>query len=287
MKAVLQKYTLTNAICKSCGVRLSSEDNWYPSCSRKNEHICKACRSVRDRLRYQKNASRHREFMKDYRVKHRARIAELNRAYYRANSDWLRGKTAEYYRRNADNINMRRRQASHERKVECITRLGSKCVYCGETTMAFLTVGHVVDGDGAKHRKELSLLGSSFYEYLLKNDMRSPYPIQVECFNCNESKKRVSKTRRAVVAAYGGKCVCCGENKVERLTIGHPDHDGAKHRKSLSPGKQANLYRRLKELGYPTKPDGFRVEIQCWNCNMGSEVAAGTCPHRILRMISK
>lgn len=36
-------------VCRKCGAELTDE-NWYPSCQKKNDHICKACNYKRDQL---------------------------------------------------------------------------------------------------------------------------------------------------------------------------------------------------------------------------------------------
>jgi hypothetical protein len=87
-------------------------------------------------------------------------------------------------------------------KIYVIDALGGKCVCCGESRPAFLTIGHP-NGDGAKHRAELGVAyasrhlvngdrfvlgGGNMFEYLFKlfqNDQTSNYEMQIECYNCN------------------------------------------------------------------------------------------------------
>lgn len=40
------------------------------------------------------------------------------------------------------------------------------------------------------------------------------------------------------------------------------------------------FYRHLKKQGFPREPDGFKIEVQCWNCNLGAAVNGGVCPHK-------
>lgn len=70
-------------------------------------------------------------------------------------------------------------------------------------------------------------------------------------------------------AAYGGKCSCCSEQKVEFLSIDHidPATRDPHHRSGI------NLYKWLKRRDYPS---GFRV--LCMNCNF-SIGHFGYCPH--------
>lgn len=78
------------------------------------------------------------------------------------------------------------------------------------------------------------------------------------------------KVRLDVLEHYGGKCVCCGEDRTEFLAIDHIKGGGRKHRQSI-PGN--NLYRWLRNNEYP---EGFRV--LCHNCNMAIGFY-GYCPH--------
>lgn len=80
------------------------------------------------------------------------------------------------------------------------------------------------------------------------------------------------KLREECIAAYGGKCACCGESALEFLCIDHVNGGGNAHRKTLA-GKSIHLW--LKERGYPK--DDFRV--LCQNCNM-AYAHYGYCPHQ-------
>lgn len=88
-------------------------------------------------------------------------------------------------------------------------------------------------------------------------------------------KDRQQRIRSEVIAAYGSRCVCCGEQDPKFLTIDHVNNDGASHRKKnrISPG--AGLYSWLRKRGFPKK--GF--QLLCWNCNCGKGIY-GLCPHK-------
>ena len=77
--------------------------------------------------------------------------------------------------------------------------------------------------------------------------------------------------RSDALAAYGGKCVCCGETTYEFLCIDHVGGGGSQHRKSIG---VSNIYPWLAKQGYPP---GFRV--LCHNCNM-ADGFYGECPHQ-------
>lgn len=84
------------------------------------------------------------------------------------------------------------------------------------------------------------------------------------------------KQRLIVLVHYGGnppKCVCCGENHIEFLTIDHIDGGGNKHRKKIGLKCGVSFNRWLIRNGFPS---GFRV--LCMNCNF-SIGHYGYCPH--------
>jgi hypothetical protein len=100
-----------------------------------------------------------------------------------------------------------------------------------------------------------------------------------------ESKERLGKEHQAeitrrhrqklkseVVDNYGGKCACCGEDRIDFLTIEHTMHDGKKHREETN-GK---TYGDLKKRGFPKD---LGIVIFCWNCNMATRFG-GICPHK-------
>ena len=83
-------------------------------------------------------------------------------------------------------------------------------------------------------------------------------------------KKSHRKAKTDVIARYGGKCACCGESRIEFMSVDHINGGGSKHRKEIP----SNLYTWLRQQGYP---DGFRV--LCLNCNL-SIGFFGYCPHQ-------
>lgn len=77
-----------------------------------------------------------------------------------------------------------------------------------------------------------------------------------------------------IIEAYGGKCVCCGENILEFLTIDHINNDGAADRKDNKHGSGGKLYRWLIKNGFPKE----NYQILCYNCNCAKGFF-GYCPH--------
>lgn len=81
--------------------------------------------------------------------------------------------------------------------------------------------------------------------------------------------------RDQVLAAYGGKCACCGETRPEFLAVDHVNEDGAAHRRILRSQGVYNIYPWLRRNGFPK--EGF--QLLCHNCNHAKHVY-GVCPHQ-------
>lgn len=72
-------------------------------------------------------------------------------------------------------------------------------------------------------------------------------------------KREHDRLRRQVIAGYGGRCACCGNDYLPHLTLDHLNGGGAEERRALT-GR--GIYRRLRREGFPP---GYQV--LCWNCN--------------------
>lgn len=99
------------------------------------------------------------------------------------------------------------------------------------------------------------------------------------------SQRQRQKLLEETVAAYGGKCRCCGESNPLFLTIDHVENDGAAERAGMGDGPTTkskkgragvNFYRFLKKSGYPRG----RYQLLCFNCNCGKARNKGVCPHQ-------
>ena len=90
------------------------------------------------------------------------------------------------------------------------------------------------------------------------------------------NRARYRDRRLNCIEHYGNKCGCCGETRIEFLSIDHINGNGLKHRKELAI-KNMNIFEYLTKNNYP---EGFRV--LCHNCNQ-SFGHYGYCPHQMER----
>lgn len=94
-----------------------------------------------------------------------------------------------------------------------------------------------------------------------------------ECVRLNQEKWR-KNLRAELIAAYGAKCACCGERRIEFLSLDHINGGGYEHRK-LCNFNSPTMWNQLKRAGYPK--DRFR--LLCHNCNQSLGIY-GYCPHQ-------
>lgn len=95
-----------------------------------------------------------------------------------------------------------------------------------------------------------------------------------------KAKLKHSELRAEFIKAYGGRCVCCGEDNPKFLTLDHKKGNGAgsAHRKRYS-GKEissSRILRELKSQGWPWED----YQLLCFNCNCGRANNNGICPHK-------
>jgi hypothetical protein len=89
-----------------------------------------------------------------------------------------------------------------------------------------------------------------------------------------ETKLRRRQSNRGIrerlFAGYGGKCVCCGENKFEFLALDHVNGGGREERKTRS----------TQQIALTAIRDGFpdTYRVLCHNCNQAIGWY-GSCPH--------
>lgn len=91
-------------------------------------------------------------------------------------------------------------------------------------------------------------------------------------FSVDEDSKQ--RRRKSVIAAYGGKCTCCGESEWQFLSLDHINNDGAAHRREVR-----DVYKWAEDNNYPNT-----LRVLCFNCNM-ARAFYGVCPHEIRKSV--
>ena len=86
-------------------------------------------------------------------------------------------------------------------------------------------------------------------------------------------RARYPALRQNLLAAYGGRCACCGETTPEFLTVDHINNDGREHRRACAMAR-SKFYYWLEKKKFPK--DNF--QLLCMNCNT-AKFRYGECPH--------
>lgn len=95
-----------------------------------------------------------------------------------------RRRERKYYVNNRDHYLAKMQQDRHAKKLQVFELYGDRCVCCGQTGFAFLTIDHV-NNDGTADRAAHGY-GNTFYRWLVKQPKSPNY--QVLCYNCNHAK---------------------------------------------------------------------------------------------------
>lgn len=109
------------------------------------------------------------------------------------------------------------------------------------------------------------------------SQVKHKYGLCRVCRSKHEVKMR-DRYKSMVMAHYGGKCYCCGEIQIDKLTIGHPNEDGYIQRKELGVFGGSEFYRWLVLHDFKTN---YELRVECYNCNCGANrTSDGLCPHK-------
>ena len=141
-------------LCTKCGVEQTTQNTRRRGASLYS--WCRPCENTKRRLAYKNNPAERAR-----------RKAEICRWKSKNKQRW--DAYAKKYRLDL--------------KLKAIKQYGGKCLCCGETELAFMTIDHI-NGGGNKHRKTMRAM--SFYRWLEKNNYPTGY--QTLCWNCNAAK---------------------------------------------------------------------------------------------------
>lgn len=139
--------------CSKCKKKKSVNEFYQKSGGKYGvDSICKYCRIQMTKKYCQKNREKTKQYLKQWHQK--------NPDYGKKRTQKVRLKILIHYSGDPP-----------------------KCMCCGEKHVEFLSIDHI-NGDGARHRQKLG--GSSFYEWIVKNNF--PLGLQILCYNCNCAK---------------------------------------------------------------------------------------------------
>jgi hypothetical protein len=88
----------------------------------------------------------------------------------------------------------------------------------------------------------------------------------------NREKNNYRKLREETIIAYGGICVCCGQDHIPYLQLDHVLGGGSEHRKALGLTSTSYFY-WLKRNNYPDL-----IQLLCANCH-NAKTTYNECKH--------
>ncbi len=165
--------------CPKCKKRFPTT-NFYRHNGYKDSlyYLCKPCACAQARERRRRKPEVYRAINKRSNDKNKGKYEERIKAYNRNER-----KKLPSYPIILKNMRVRGEARRKQLRAEMILEYGSKCACCGESTWEFLTLDHV-NGDGAKHRKEMNRSGVEIYA-LLKKQGWPKDRYRLLCMNCN------------------------------------------------------------------------------------------------------
>lgn len=116
-----------------------------------------------------------------WREKNREKIREQTKAYYETHKNEWRAGERRRRAANPDQTRLVTREFRRRVRLEVLTKYGLRCVCCGETELAFLTIDHV-QGGGRRHRERIGGTTALYNE--LRRQPKSP-DFRILCSNCN------------------------------------------------------------------------------------------------------
>ena len=191
---------------------------------------------------------------------------ERKNRLYRKHAEKIKANARLYHIDNRNNLNLQKAKKRYRLKLQILNHYTNgemKCTLCPESRLWALTMDHI-ERSGRQHIK--SLVCGRLYDWLIKNN----YPAEYRCLcsNCNHkqyvsrSGKPSTKPKLMVMERLGNRCVICGYDDIDVLTVHHIMTNGAEHRKILGSPCSTQFYRILLKL------DDFQgLECRCFSCN--------------------
>jgi len=245
--------------CTKCGIKLPATKEYFAADKRGKYGFVARCRRCAN------------EYSKQYTLNNVEKLKKKRRKYRLKNFERLNKNQRQYRIDHHDEIVQYDKNRWCLDRIRCIEHYGGSCVVCGESRIKFLVLDHV-DNNGNVDRGGR---GDKVCRRIIRNNF--PLGFQVLCWNhnwlkhlnlvkSNSNNTRVRYRRivkQIVMDAYGNKCICCGEDNPDLLTIDHINGNGSQHRREVKSGGHG-FYRWIINHRFP---DNLR--LLCWNCNCG------------------
>ena len=292
--------------CRKCPAQLIIGVNWLESQARANNSICDSCRKedIKERSLNRRKTLEGKQHDMDYRQTHKDEMAQ----YSKAHLEQLWDEAFSHYGRKCIGCGETRRKfltLDHRdndgaedkikygyiglnlyKKLDWPNHLQILCWNCQASKAIKLAreqslILHPTPSD-IKYWSSGPKMGyCQVCSILLTDATTSPKVLSRRygmCHNCRKAYDREQRDyyKKRVIDHFGGKCYCCGETRIDRLTQGHINNDGALHRRNGG-DTGGEEYRHLVKSGFKTD---YPRRVECFNCNCGAHMNGGSCPHK-------
>ncbi len=168
------------------------------------------------------------------------------------------------YHKTDPNYNIKQRNRTRMRRSAVIFQYGNQCDKCSEDDYTKLTIVPINNTD-----KKITNIVDYLYNKIVDKNR-----YQVLCYNCKNTTfkdKYALRDKKKVIEKYGGCCIICQEDKIERLSMDYKNNDGAKQRRQYKYKTGAAFYRWLIKNNFP---NNLGLQVLCFNCNYSKQAIA-------------
>ena len=216
-----------------------------------------------------------------YKEEHKEELKQKAKKNRGKNKEIIKIRNHQHYLHNKE----KRKEQRKHKKYDCFVHYSlydyPQCSYpeCNITDLDMLCIDHI-NNNGVEHRKEVNAYGSTFYEYLIRNNYPEGY--QDLCANHNQKKemerycsipasRESSRILRNMykykcLSHYSNgtmKCAQCGCDDVDMLVLDHINNGGRAHIREIG----RNFYSKIVRYGFVPI-----LQVLCANCNQKKEM---------------
>lgn len=214
----------------------------------------------------------------------------IHAAYAQANRETLTRKHAEYVAKNREKIREINRRSNEKHHEEILERDRTRWQERRDAANARKREKRAADPDANREyqrqwrlRNPESVKVSHLRKQAKRRERMASDPEFAKAYRERRNATRSeynARIRLEVIAAYGGKCFCCGESNPYFLSLDHVNNDGSQHLKNCGAKMGGDqLYLWARKNNYPD-----RLRVACFNCNLARQFygKGGDCPHKLV-----
>jgi hypothetical protein len=197
---------------------------------------------------YEENRDQILEKKKQYHIDHQEERSEYNKQYHAENKDALNAYSRQYYQEHREELlayDKERRPKAPPKPILTEEEIQARKEALKEYHLMYSKQWYLDNKEAVLQKHK---------EWKSENKARIR----------TQSRELRQGIKQEVIAHYGGRCSCCGQDDLDTLCIDHINDNGAEHRKTVTGD---NMYRWIKDNNYPAD-----LQVLCANCNYAKEL---------------